>query len=53
MSDIDTIKKLLPNSEVFPKVMREMLLKNIDSLGGQQLKKLLIILKEEKEKLHK
>lgn len=48
---LKNIKSLLPKSEVFPKDIKEMLLKSLDSLANDQLELLIKILNEEKEKL--
>ena len=51
MENRDEIKQLLNNSEVFPKYIHEMLIRNLDSMTSDQLDLLLKILREEKEKL--
>ncbi|OGI26560.1 MAG: hypothetical protein A2359_02875 [Candidatus Moranbacteria bacterium RIFOXYB1_FULL_43_19] len=48
---LKNIKSLLPESEVFPEDIKEMLSKSLGSLTNGQLELLTKILKEEKEKV--
>lgn len=45
------VKELLPSSEVFPKLVREMMMKEVEGLAEKQLALLCEILSEERRRI--